>query len=107
MRRGLCGFALTVLTTVGYGQTVAQPRLMDAPAARSCAVQDEWATPAEKNCYATTPDYPETMAYLRRVQAAAPKEVKIEPFGRSGEGRELDIVIVSHDGIFDPAELHG
>ncbi|MEG9435717.1 M14 family metallopeptidase [Edaphobacter sp. HDX4] len=106
MRRGLCGFALTVLTTVGYGQTVAQPRLMDAPAARSCAVQDEWATPAEKNCYATTPDYAETMAYLRRVQAAAPNEVKIEPFGRSGEGRELDIVIVSHDGMFDPAELH-
>ncbi|HZY72588.1 MAG TPA: M14 family metallopeptidase [Edaphobacter sp.] len=63
-------------------------------------------TPAEKDCYATTPDYDDTMAYLRRVQAAAPGQVKIEGFGKTGEGRELDIVIASRDGIFDPAALH-
>ena len=45
---------------------------MSAPRAVECSVKDEWATPTEKSCYATTPDYDETMAYLKRVQAAAP-----------------------------------
>jgi hypothetical protein len=66
----------------------------------------EWATPTEASDYRTTPDYDETMAYLRRVAAAAPDEVKIEPFGKTGEGRELDLVIASRDGVFDPAALH-
>jgi hypothetical protein len=65
-----------------------------------------WATPAEQSGYRTTPDYDATMAYLRRVAAAAPGQVKIEPFGQTGEGRELDIVIVSKDGVFDPQQLH-
>ncbi|MBN9616493.1 MAG: M14 family metallopeptidase [Acidobacteriales bacterium] len=46
------------------------------------------------------------MAYLRRVEAAAPGQVKIEGFGKTGEGRELDIVIVSRNGVFDPAAIH-
>jgi murein tripeptide amidase MpaA len=46
------------------------------------------------------------MAYLRRIADAAPNEVKIEPFGTTGEGRELDIVIASKDGDFDPAHIH-
>lgn len=46
------------------------------------------------------------MAFLRRIAAAAPNEVKIEPFGLSGEGRELDIVIASKDGDFDPTRIH-
>ena len=66
----------------------------------------EWATPAEAADYRTTPDYDATMAYLRRIAAAAPGQVRIEPFGKTGEGRELDLVIASKDGVFDPAALH-
>ncbi|RXS98163.1 peptidase M14 [Silvibacterium dinghuense] len=66
----------------------------------------EWQTPAEASAYKTTPDYAATMAYLRHVEAAAPGQVKIEPFGETGEGRELDLVIASKDGVFDPAKLH-
>ena len=46
------------------------------------------------------------MAYLERVAAAAPAQVKIENFGKTGEGRDLKIVIVSKDGVFDPAAIH-
>ncbi len=46
------------------------------------------------------------MQYLRRVAAAASGQVRIEPFGTTGEGRELDLVIASRDGVFDPAALH-
>ncbi|MDE1177177.1 MAG: M14 family metallopeptidase [Edaphobacter sp.] len=105
MRNGLAGLAL-LAGTVAMGQTVTSPHLMDAPTVASCNSTDEWATPAEKACYAITPDYAATMAYLDRVQKAAPGQVKIETFGRTGEGRDLDIVIVSKDGVFDPAEIH-
>jgi hypothetical protein len=74
--------------------------------AYSQSANTDWQTPAEKSDYRTTPDYAETMAYLRRAAAAAPNQVKIEPFGTTGEGRELDIVIVSKDGDFDPAGIH-
>src|SRR5215471_13956716 len=54
----------------------------------------------------TTPRYVETMAYVHRVAAAAPKQVKVESFGKTGEGRDLVTVTVSKDGVFDVAALH-
>jgi Zinc carboxypeptidase len=65
-----------------------------------------WLTPAEQSDYRTTPDYGATMAYLRRIAEAAPGQVRVEAFGKTGEGRELSIVIVSRDGVFDPEKLH-
>ena len=67
---------------------------------------DDWQTPAEKSAFAKTPSYDETMAYLRRVAAAAPGQVRIEIFGKTGEGRDLVAVIASKDGVFDPDALH-
>jgi murein tripeptide amidase MpaA len=66
----------------------------------------DWRTPAEISDYRTTPDYAETVAYLERVQSAAPGVVKIENFGKTGEGRDLKIVIASKDGVFDPDAIH-
>jgi Zinc carboxypeptidase len=77
-----------------------------APLLSAQQVISDWLAPAEKSNYQATPDYAETMAYLRRVESAAPGQVKIEKFGQSGEGRELDIVIASKDGVFDPAAIH-
>ncbi len=76
------------------------------PLAAYAQQKSEWATPTEASDYRTTPDYEATMQYLRRVAAAAPGQVRIEPFGTTGEGRELDLVIASRDGVFDPAALH-
>src|SRR5947209_7902208 len=87
-------------------------RLLTALLLCVCAVpltaqsNQDWATPAEKSDYRTTPNYDETMAYVRRVAAAAPKQVKLVSFGKTGEGRDLWAVIVSKDGVFDPAKLH-
>jgi hypothetical protein len=66
----------------------------------------DWRTPAEVSDYRTTPDYAETVGYLERVAAAAPGQVKIDNFGKTGEGRDLKLVIVSRDGVFDPAAIH-
>ncbi len=79
------------------GASQAAPACTDVPAD---------ATPAEVTCYRTTPDYEKTMAYVRKVAASARGQVRVEGFGKTGEGRELDVVIVSKDGMFDPAALH-
>src|SRR5579859_6644747 len=66
----------------------------------------DWRTTAEMSDYRTTPDYAETVAYLERIAAAAPNQVRIENFCKTGEGRDLKIVIASKDGVFDPAAIH-
>src|SRR5437868_14572323 len=70
------------------------------------AQSPDWRTPAEASDYRTTPDYAATVAYLERIAAAAPGQVRIENFGKTGEGRDLTIVIASKDGVFDPAAIH-
>jgi hypothetical protein len=70
------------------------------------AQSPDWRTPAEISDYRTTPDYGETVAYLERIAAADPGQVRIENFGKTGLGRDLKIVIASKDGVFDPAAIH-
>jgi murein tripeptide amidase MpaA len=81
--------------------------LAQKPASQRVAAEPptEWATPAEKSDYRATPRYDETMAYLKRVAAAAPRQVKLETFGKTPEGRELWVAIVSKDGAFEPAAV--
>ena len=55
-----------------------------------------WITPAEATEFETTPSYAETRAYIERLVAASPL-LRIEPFGRSSEGRELYAVVASRD----------
>ena len=66
----------------------------------------DWRTPAELSDYRTTPDYAETVDYLERIAASHPGTVRIESFGRTGEGRDLKLVIASKDGVFDSEEIH-
>ena len=89
--RILCGFTSAVL--IASSLTLLSQSL-------------DWRTPAEASEYRTTPDYADTMAYLDRIAAAAPNLVRIENFGKTGEGRDLKIVIASKDGVFDPAAIH-
>jgi hypothetical protein len=104
MRKLLAVLSLSLaLCCVASAQkTKAAPKVKTAPVSAAAA---DWTTPAEKSDYRTTPRYDETMAYVRRVAAAAPKQVKVETFGRSPEGRDLLVAIVSKDGAFDPAAV--
>jgi hypothetical protein len=104
-----CAALLSLGATFVTAQTVSQASLEPTHQSHvACAQSGDatWLTPAEKTCYATTPDYAETMGYLKRVQEAAPGQVRVEAFGKTGEGRELDVVIASKDGVFDPAAIH-
>ncbi|HEY3204731.1 MAG TPA: M14 family metallopeptidase, partial [Thermoanaerobaculia bacterium] len=80
--------------------------LLAATSSAAAAPPDDWQTPAERSGYAKTPRYEETMAYLRRIAAAAPGQVRIETFGKTGEGRDLVLAAASRDGVFDPDAIH-
>ena len=62
-----------------------------------------WITPAEAAQFRTTPSYADTLAYLQRLQQAAPGTIRVETFGTTPQGRPLTVVIASADGTFDPA----
>jgi hypothetical protein len=63
----------------------------------------DWITPAEAAHFRTTPSYADTLAYLQRLQQAAPGMIHLDTFGSTPEGRPMTVVIASGDGTFDPA----
>jgi len=62
----------------------------------------DWTTPAEAAHFRTTPSYADTLAYLQRLQQAAPGMIHLETFGTTPEGRPMTVVVASADGTFDP-----
>src|SRR5882762_11101870 len=65
------------------------------------SVPTDWLTHAEKTDYRETPRYAETIEYSKRLDQASPL-IKFESFGRSGEGRELPLLIATEGGTFTP-----
>ena len=68
------------------------------------AADDPWITPSEKSAFRFTPSYDETVAWLRRLVAAAP-ELRMVSIGKSGENRDIWMVIASKDRAFTPEAL--
>src|SRR6267143_1437208 len=64
--------------------------------ALAVAKNDPWITPAEKTEFRTTPSYDETMAWLRKLAAAAP-ELKMISLGKSPEARDIWMIVASRD----------
>jgi len=68
------------------------------------APADRWVTPAEQAGFNRTPRYDETIAYLKRLVAAAP-ELRLVSLGKSPDGREVWMVIASKERAFTPEGL--
>src|SRR4029079_18042050 len=64
-------------------------------------VPAEWLQPAEKTDYRETPPYAETIEYSKRLDQASPL-IKFQSFGKSGEGRDLPLLIATEGGTFTP-----
>jgi hypothetical protein len=99
-----------LLTLSALAQEVPNADLLEQPSRVAtpaiCPKVDDWSTPSEKSCYRTTPRYDETMGYISRIAKAASRQVRVESFGKTGQGRDLLAVIVSQDGVFDPVAIH-
>jgi hypothetical protein len=64
----------------------------------------EWVTPAELTDLSATPGYDDTVAWLRKLVAAAP-QLEMVSIGKSLQGRDFWMVIASADGQFTPETL--
>ena len=60
-----------------------------------------WLTRAERTQWKQTSDYDEMMRYCRSLEAGS-RWVKLEIIGRTGQGRELPMLILSKDRAFTP-----
>ncbi len=68
------------------------------------APTDPWITPAERDGFRLTPSHDDTLAYLRRLAARAP-EIQLVSLGKSPEGRDLWLAVVSKERARSPQEL--
>lgn len=113
---GIAGAAV-VLLTIGWSAVDAAPAQATATAplppeipwdgaSRKLLVPatDPWATPAERTGLQRTPSYADTVAWLRKLAAAAP-ELRLVSLGRSPEGRDIWMVIASRERAFTPETL--
>ncbi len=58
-----------------------------------------WLTKAERTKWKQTADYDETVRFCRSLEAGS-RWVRVESFGRTGQGRDLPLIIVSKDRVF-------
>lgn len=65
---------------------------------------DAWVTPSEKSGFKTTPNYVETVNWLKKLTAASPF-LSIVSIGKSVEGRDIYMIIASADNNRSPAAL--
>ncbi len=83
-----------LLVALSPCQTImAQSTSMNVPAA--------WETHAERTQYRETPRYDETLAYARKLAAASPL-IQGQSFGKSGQKRELPLIIAATNKTFTP-----
>ena len=90
---------------VGLLQLPAQAASNTDSTLTSGRVPSTWITPAERTAYRTTPTYDETMAYLRRLEHES-RWIRVTSYGKSGQGRDLPLVIVSKRRAFTPEAAH-
>ena len=65
-------------------------------------VPQDWLTRAEQTDYRKTPRYAETVAYAQKLDKASEKII-YQSFGKSGEGRDLPLLIAADGKTFTPA----
>src|SRR6185312_3929857 len=65
------------------------------------SVPSEWRTHAEQTDYRETPRYDATIDYAKRLDHAS-SLIKYETFGKSGEGRDLPLLLATEGETFTP-----
>ncbi len=74
--------------------------LLAANATAKDAADAMWITPAEASAFKETPNYADSVAYLRRLADAAPQRLHLVSMGTSPEGRDLTVAVVTNGAEF-------
>ncbi|NOX87717.1 MAG: M14 family metallopeptidase, partial [Calditrichaeota bacterium] len=65
---------------------------------------DDWKTFYERSDFKATPNYEQTIDFCKRLADYSPW-VSYAVFGKSAQGRDLPLLIVNKNSVFDPQEL--
>ena len=68
-------------------------------------IPSEWLTHAERTNYQQTPNYADTIAYAKQLADASPF-IEYRTFGKSGQGRDLPLLIATESSVSSPAAAH-
>jgi len=71
------------------------------PAMPDTLVPIFWKTRAERSDYRLTADYDETIRFCKQLEAGS-RWISYQTYGRSGQGRDLPLLVVSTDRAFTP-----
>src|SRR4051812_7036883 len=74
-------------------------------AAALTAAHPELVSVYEQSKFTKTGRYDEVIRFCAAYEKAYPKQVKCEQFGTTPEGRPMLSLIVSDEGVFEPAEI--
>ena len=80
--------------------TIALTKFMNAQSEMG-KVPPAWQTTAERSDYKKTSSYDETVAFAKRLDLASPLVV-YKSYGKSGEGRDMPLLIAASGGAFTP-----
>ena len=86
-------FFVLLIMTLFPENTVAQSESPNVP--------PQWQTLAERTNYQKTPRYAETIDYSRKLDKSSPLMI-FKSFGKSGEGRDLPLLIAAAGQTFTP-----
>ena len=67
-------------------------------------VTGQWQTQYEKSGFNETPRYAETIEFSKRLAEESPL-IHYSVFGKSLQGRDLPLLILDTDGLFDPTDV--
>ncbi len=87
-----CAVLGLILTTISFSQS------------QSANVPVEWQTKAEQTNYQKTSTYEETIAYCQKLDKASDL-IYYTTYGKSGEGRDMPILIAARDKTFSPEDV--
>src|SRR4051794_29607020 len=79
---------------VSWGTAAAQSEMGSVPIT--------WQTTAEKTAYKKTSTYDEAVAYSKKLAAASGGLITYTTYGKSGEGRDLPLLIAASKGSSSP-----
>src|SRR3954451_2338610 len=78
-------------------------RTMDFAQSDTGNIPPQWQTTAERTNYKQTSTYDEAIAYSKRLAGASGGLITYSTYGKSGEGRDLPLLIAASDRTFTPA----
>lgn len=106
MNKSLITFLLIFITFFSFSQSILPPIRDWHGKSESLVVSSSnpWITHTEKSGFVSTPDYNETMSWLKKLDDASPL-ISMKSIGKSPEGRDIFLIIASSENAITASDL--